>query len=56
MANLRNLIINSTEVEVDPSLTLIHACEQAGIRSCWFAGEGNRMTNPKNLGIAGRAV
>ena len=31
MANLRKLIIDGIEVEVDPALTLIQACEQAGV-------------------------
>jgi NADH-quinone oxidoreductase subunit G len=31
MADLRKIIIDSIEVEVDPNLTLIQACEQAGV-------------------------
>jgi NADH-quinone oxidoreductase subunit G len=31
MSNLRKIIIDNVEVEVDPNLTLIQACEQAGI-------------------------
>ncbi|MBK5947369.1 NADH-quinone oxidoreductase subunit G [Rhodobacter veldkampii DSM 11550] len=31
MTNLRKLIIDGHEVEVDPALTIIQACEQAGI-------------------------
>ena len=31
MSNLRTIIIDGHEVEVDPNLTLIQACEQAGI-------------------------
>ncbi|MGB7262842.1 MAG: NADH-quinone oxidoreductase subunit NuoG [Albidovulum sp.] len=31
MSDLRKIIIDTTEVEVDPNLTLIQACEQAGV-------------------------
>ncbi len=31
MADLRKIIIDGVEVEVDPNLTLIQACEQAGV-------------------------
>ncbi len=31
MSNLRKIIIDNIEVEVDPNLTLIQACEQAGV-------------------------
>ena len=31
MSDLRKIIIDDTEVEVDPAMTLIQACEQAGI-------------------------
>ncbi len=31
MSNLRKIIIDGIEVEVDPNLTLIQACEQAGV-------------------------
>ena len=31
MSDLRKLIIDDIEIEVDPALTLIQACEQAGI-------------------------
>jgi len=31
MTDLRKIIIDETEVEVDPSMTLIQACEQAGV-------------------------
>ncbi|UWQ94957.1 NADH-quinone oxidoreductase subunit NuoG [Rhodobacteraceae bacterium M385] len=31
MSDLRTIIIDDTEVEVDPAMTLIQACEQAGV-------------------------
>ena len=37
MSNLRKIIIDNVEVEVDPNLTLIQACEQAGIEVPRFA-------------------
>ncbi|WP_413875918.1 NADH-quinone oxidoreductase subunit NuoG [Albidovulum sp.] len=46
MSNLRKIIIDDTEVEVDPSLTLIQACEQAGI-------EIPRFCYHERLSIAG---
>ena len=46
MSNLRKLIIDGTEVEVDPSLTLIQACEQAGV-------EIPRFCYHERLSIAG---
>ena len=46
MADLRKIIIDDTEVEVDPSLTLIQACEQAGI-------EIPRFCYHERLSIAG---
>ncbi|MDF1620094.1 NADH-quinone oxidoreductase subunit NuoG [Pseudothioclava nitratireducens] len=46
MSNLRKLIIDGHEVEVDPNLTLIQACEQAGI-------EVPRFCYHERLSIAG---
>jgi NADH-quinone oxidoreductase subunit G len=46
MSNLRKIIIDDVEVEVDPSLTLIQACEQAGI-------EIPRFCYHERLSIAG---
>jgi len=46
MADLRKLIIDGIEVEVDPSLTLIQACEQAGV-------EVPRFCYHERLSIAG---
>ena len=46
MTTLRKLIIDGTEVEVDPSLTLIQACEQAGV-------EIPRFCYHERLSIAG---
>ncbi|MCY1125928.1 NADH-quinone oxidoreductase subunit NuoG [Frigidibacter sp. RF13] len=46
MADLRKIIIDSVEVEVDPNLTLIQACEQAGI-------EVPRFCYHERLSIAG---
>jgi len=46
MANLRKLIIDGIEVEVDPALTLIQACEQAGV-------EIPRFCYHERLSIAG---
>ena len=46
MADLRKIIIDDTEVEVDPNLTLIQACEQAGI-------EIPRFCYHERLSIAG---
>ncbi|MBS0563823.1 MAG: NADH-quinone oxidoreductase subunit G [Proteobacteria bacterium] len=46
MSNLRKIIIDDTEVEVDPNLTLIQACEQAGI-------EIPRFCYHERLSIAG---
>ncbi|MDV7270077.1 NADH-quinone oxidoreductase subunit NuoG [Thioclava sp. A2] len=46
MADLRKLIIDGHEVEVDPNLTLIQACEQAGI-------EVPRFCYHERLSIAG---
>ena len=46
MSNLRKIIIDSVEVEVDPNLTLIQACEQAGI-------EVPRFCYHERLSIAG---
>ena len=46
MSNLRKLIIDGSEVEVDPSLTLIQACEQAGV-------EIPRFCYHERLSIAG---
>ncbi|MEO9826565.1 MAG: NADH-quinone oxidoreductase subunit NuoG [Paracoccaceae bacterium] len=46
MSDLRKLIIDDTEVEVDPALTLIQACEQAGI-------EIPRFCYHERLSIAG---
>ena len=31
MSDLRKIIIDGTEIEVDGAMTLIQACEQAGI-------------------------
>ncbi|MCC6006501.1 MAG: NADH-quinone oxidoreductase subunit G [Rhodobacteraceae bacterium] len=46
MANLRKIIIDDTEIEVDPALTLIQACELAGI-------EIPRFCYHERLSIAG---
>ncbi len=46
MSDLRKIIIDDTEVEVDPALTLIQACEQAGI-------EIPRFCYHERLSIAG---
>ncbi|MEM8792095.1 MAG: NADH-quinone oxidoreductase subunit NuoG [Pseudomonadota bacterium] len=46
MADLRKIIIDGMEVEADPSLTLIQACEQAGI-------EIPRFCYHERLSIAG---
>ncbi|OOY09418.1 NADH-quinone oxidoreductase subunit NuoG [Thioclava sp. F36-7] len=46
MADLRKIIIDGNEVEVDPNLTLIQACEQAGI-------EIPRFCYHERLSIAG---
>ncbi|OYX41479.1 MAG: NADH-quinone oxidoreductase subunit G [Rhodobacterales bacterium 32-67-9] len=46
MSNLRKIIIDGIEVEVDPSLTLIQACEQAGV-------EIPRFCYHERLSIAG---
>ncbi|SOC10296.1 NADH-quinone oxidoreductase subunit NuoG [Rhodobacter maris] len=46
MSNKRKIIIDGIEVEVDPSLTLIQACEQAGI-------EVPRFCYHERLSIAG---
>ncbi|MCX7890335.1 MAG: NADH-quinone oxidoreductase subunit NuoG [Rhodobacteraceae bacterium] len=46
MSNLRKIVIDEIEVEVDPSLTLIQACEQAGV-------EIPRFCYHERLSIAG---
>ena len=46
MSDLRKIIIDDHEVEVDPKLTLIQACEQAGI-------EVPRFCYHERLSIAG---
>ena len=46
MPNLRTIIIDGIEIEVDPSLTLIQACEQAGV-------EIPRFCYHERLSIAG---
>ena len=46
MADLRKIIIDGTEIEVDPAMTLIQACEQAGI-------EVPRFCYHERLSIAG---
>ncbi len=46
MADLRKIIIDDIEVEVDPNLTLIQACEQAGV-------EIPRFCYHERLSIAG---
>jgi NADH-quinone oxidoreductase subunit G len=46
MADLRKLVIDGTEIEVHPALTLIQACEQAGI-------EVPRFCYHERLSIAG---
>ncbi|MCV6593413.1 MAG: NADH-quinone oxidoreductase subunit NuoG [Silicimonas sp.] len=46
MSDLKKLIIDDTEVEVDPALTIIQACEQAGI-------EIPRFCYHERLSIAG---
>ncbi|MDW4548180.1 NADH-quinone oxidoreductase subunit NuoG [Defluviimonas sp. D31] len=46
MSNLRKIIIDDIEVEVDPSMTLIQACEEAGV-------EIPRFCYHERLSIAG---
>ncbi len=46
MSDLRKIIIDDTEIEVDPAMTLIQACEQAGI-------EIPRFCYHERLSIAG---
>ncbi|MFN3526351.1 MAG: 2Fe-2S iron-sulfur cluster-binding protein, partial [Paracoccus sp. (in: a-proteobacteria)] len=46
MAGLRTIKIDGTEIEVDPNLTLIQACELAGI-------EIPRFCYHERLSIAG---
>jgi len=46
MSNLRKIIIDNTEIEVDPAMTLIQACEQAGV-------EVPRFCYHERLSIAG---
>ncbi|SMX34118.1 NADH-quinone oxidoreductase subunit NuoG [Actibacterium lipolyticum] len=46
MADLRKIIIDGNEIEVDPAMTLIQACEQAGI-------EVPRFCYHERLSIAG---
>ncbi|WP_095589913.1 NADH-quinone oxidoreductase subunit NuoG [Actibacterium ureilyticum] len=46
MSDLRKIIIDDTEVEVDPAMTLLQACEQAGI-------EVPRFCYHERLSIAG---
>ncbi|MWB78878.1 NADH-quinone oxidoreductase subunit G [Pseudooceanicola sp. 216_PA32_1] len=46
MADLRKIVIDGTEIEVDPALTLIQACEQAGV-------EIPRFCYHERLSIAG---
>ncbi len=46
MSDLRKLVIDGTEIEVDPALTLIQACEQAGV-------EIPRFCYHERLSIAG---
>ncbi|MEM7238017.1 MAG: 2Fe-2S iron-sulfur cluster-binding protein, partial [Pseudomonadota bacterium] len=46
MSDLRKVIIDGQEVEVDPNLTLIQACEQVGI-------EIPRFCYHERLSIAG---
>ena len=46
MADLRKIVIDGKEIEVDPALTLIQACEQAGI-------EVPRFCYHERLSIAG---
>ena len=46
MSDLRKIIIDGIEVEVHPALTLIQACEQAGI-------EVPRFCYHERLSIAG---
>ena len=46
MADLRKLVIDGVEIEVDPRLTLLQACEQAGV-------EIPRFCYHERLSIAG---
>ena len=46
MTDLRKLIIDDVEIEVDPRLTLLQACEQAGV-------EIPRFCYHERLSIAG---
>ena len=42
MSDLRKIIIDGKELEVDPAMTLIQACEQAGIEIPRFCYHGWR--------------
>jgi NADH-quinone oxidoreductase subunit G len=46
MSDLRKIVIDGKEIEVDPAMTLIQACEQAGI-------EIPRFCYHERLSIAG---
>ena len=35
MTDLRKLIVDDIEIEVDPALTLLQACEEAGVSVLW---------------------
>ena len=45
MTELRKLIIDGTEIEVDPRMTLLQACEAAGVR-CVLVGAGAEEEDP----------
>ena len=46
MSDLRTIIVDGTEIEVDPALTVLQACEQAGV-------EVPRFCYHERLSIAG---
>ena len=57
MTDLRKLIIDGIEIEVDPRLTLLQACEQAGVeipRFCYHERLGDRRQLPDVPGRGGR--
>ena len=55
--DLRKLIIDDIEIEVDPRLTLLQACEQAGVeipRFCYHERLSHRRQLPDVPGRGGR--